>query len=200
MARTIVVSFGGTESIFPFTKLDRKKLYAWRKRVVLDKDDQPCIRAELTRDGSVLFQSSMTSQGYFEPSGRWVANSELVGIDEHGKPLDQQASTLGKAQELEGPIDPSELLDVAVQTVYALDEGDVAPGLKKEIESGKVFKFPFNYRTDYHMETGYLLANKEGWFVLVGEVAEPEWCELETVAPDTFGDDDTGLELDFEMT
>ena len=46
---------------------------------------------------------------------------------------------------------------------------------------------------------GYLLANDEGWFVIVGEKAEPDWCELEKLAPPSFGDDDDGLELDFDM-
>ena len=45
-----------------------------------------------------------------------------------------------------------------------------------------------------------LVGNDEGYFALVGQTAEPEWCVLDEIAPpdfdeDTEGDDD----LDFEM-
>ncbi|MFC1609516.1 hypothetical protein ACFL6C_01030 [Myxococcota bacterium] len=201
MAKPIVVALKGKASSFAFSKLDRKKLYASRKRVVLDKDDASCIRAELTRDGSILYQSSMTSQGYFENNGRWVPNAELVGLDADGKPVEKKPSTLGDPQPLDGPIPPEDLLDVVVQTVYMLDPTDLDAELKTQVESGKIYRFNYNYRADYHMETGYLLANDEGWFAVVGEKAEPEWCELENPAVETFDeDDDAGLDLDFEMT
>jgi hypothetical protein len=202
VAKPIIVTLDGKPSTFAFKKIDRKKLYAWRRRMVLDNEEKPCIRAELTRDGSTLFRSSTTAQGYFEESGRWVPNVELVGLDSDGMPVDKQPSTLGEPQRLEGPIEAGELLDVPVQTVYALDPEDLDAGLAERVEAGEIYRFAFNYRADYHMESAYLLANDEGWFVLVGDAASPEWCVLERTAVDAaeiYEDDEDGLDLDFEM-
>ncbi|OGR12724.1 MAG: hypothetical protein A2341_07890 [Deltaproteobacteria bacterium RIFOXYB12_FULL_58_9] len=202
MAKSIVVTHNGKQSIFGFAKLDRKKLYPSRKRVVLDNDEQPCIRAELTRDGSILFHFGMTGQGYFCNDGKWVPNSTLVGLDDQGKVVEQQPSTLGEPQDLEGPVEPEELLDLSVLAVYMLDPENLDQDLQKEIEAGKIFRFGFNYRADFHRETGYLVANDRGWFAIVGNPIRPEWCELEKPAAATFEDDDdnAGLDLDFDMT
>jgi hypothetical protein len=198
VAKPIVVSHEGKTSTFAFSKLDRKKLYAWRRRVVLDRDAQPCIRAELTRDGSMLIRANMTAQGYFTEEGRWVPNADLVGLDEEGQPTDKKPSTLGETQMLEGPVPPEDLLDLAVQAVYVLDSTELDSTLEKAVKSGAIYRFPFNYRTDYHASTAYLVANEEGWFAVVGDATYPTFCGLEEPAVESF-ETEEGLDLDFEM-
>jgi len=80
LAKPIIVSLGGAESTFSFTKLDRSKLYGTRRRIVLGPDGEPCQRAQLTEDGSLLLRSGMTSQGYFDDSGNLISQSDFVGI------------------------------------------------------------------------------------------------------------------------
>ena len=60
---------------------------------------------------------------------------------------------------------------------------------------------PFNYREDYHEEAGYLIANKEGIFMIVGNPTESEWLVLDQIPEDTFNEEDfeNQDELDFEM-
>ena len=84
MAKPIVVNLGGNESRFSFSKLSRSKLYGKKRRVVLDPDGNPCAKAALTEDGSMLLKSGMTGQGYFDGGGRLHERGSLVGIDADG--------------------------------------------------------------------------------------------------------------------
>lgn len=199
MARTIIVSLDGAESSFGFSRLDRAKLYATRKRLPLDSKGNACKRAELADDGSMLISSGMTGQGYFSDSGRWVPNKELVGIDQDGNEVELQPSTMGVAQELE-EVEPEAVLDALTASIYMLDADEVDDGLKKALDAGKIFRFPFNLRADYHMETAYMLANDNGIFVLLGDTVETPWCELDKPTVLIEDDDESDdSELDFEM-
>jgi len=202
MAKPIIVSHKGRESSFEFRKLSRSKLYGRKQRIPVGPDGEKCTRASLTLDGSLMLLSGMTAQGYFSENGDWIPNKELVGLDADGKEVAQQPSTLGVVQKLRGPLTSQEILDLRTASVYILDPGEVDPALQKAMDAGDVFGFDFNYRANYQMEQACLLSNKEGVFVLVGQPAEPEWCELESVAtisPQAETDEDEEEDLDFEM-
>jgi len=199
MAKPIIVNWKGVASSFKLEKLDRTKLYGKRQRQVLDPGGERCERAELTRDGALLIRTGMTAQGYFDEGGTWIANRELVGIDPEGEVLPKAPSTLGAEQPLDGPVNPSDVLDLAVRSVYILTPDGLDPDLQKRLLAGEVFRFVFNYRADYNAETAFLVGNKSGFFALVGQPAEAPWGELETVVTETFEDDGDDDELDFEM-
>ena len=198
MARTIVVSLDGKESSFAFARLERKKLYPTKKRIPLDVDGEPCQRATLTDDGSMLVVSGMTGQGYFDDTGRWVQTGELVGLDPEGNPVEKQPSTLGVAQALT-EVEPEALLDAAISAVYMLDPDEVDGTLQAALDDGKIYRFAFNMRADYHLETGYLLANDAGTFALLGDTYDVPWCTLDAPVMPIDDDDDDEDELDFEM-
>ncbi|MCB9635482.1 MAG: hypothetical protein H6721_25465 [Sandaracinus sp.] len=201
MARTLVVSLGGASSTFDIAKVDRTKLYGQRKRVPLDPDGRPCARAALTDDGSFLVQSGMSAQGYFDTAGSWVPNKELVALDDEGNVLPQIPSTLGVEQTLKGPVGAERLLDLRVQSVYALDAVALDDALKSSLLAGDVYEVLFNYRADYHAQSALLVANETGdFFALVGDVADPAWRDPEERIPtfETDEEDDDG-DLDFEM-
>ncbi len=199
MAKPIIVTQGGAESRFKLEKLDRSKLYGKRQRQTLDPEGNRCERAELTKDGALLIRSGMTAQAYFDEVGKWVPNKELIGLDKDGNPVPSVPSTLGVAQDLEGPVDPTEVLDLALRAVYLLTPEDLDAGLKKALLKGQVFRFTFNYRATYNSEIAYLVGNKSGFFALIGSPGISEWCELETAAVDTFEDDDDDDDFDFEF-
>jgi hypothetical protein len=70
--------------------------------------------------------------------------------------------------------------------------------LASRMESGAVVRFGFNYGTDYHLETGFLVKNSEGYFCLVGEPITASWSEpgrIESIVTTEDSPDD----LDFEM-
>ncbi len=201
MARQIVVSLDGAVSTFDIAKLDRSKLYGRRRRVPLDPEGEKCKRAALTDDGSLMVKSGMTSQGYFTPDEYWVPNKELVGLDAEGALVEKEPSTLGDEQELEGPVDPSDLLDLRLQSVYMLDAEDIIDDLEMSLLEGDIYKFKFNYRADFQAESAFLVANGEGEiFALIGRMTEPAWKDAEemiAIVEET--DEEVDDDLDFEM-
>ena len=199
MARQINVIKDGTESVFDFKKVDRTKLYGKRKRVVLDEDGENCVKAEISEDGSSIIRSGMTMQAYFDPEGEWVESSRIVGLDEQGNPVDKVPSTLGVGQPLE-EVEPGVLSQNQTIAVYHLSPVDFDDALKTQLDAGSIFRFPFNYRADYSAEIGFLLSNDAGVFVLVTKAATPQWCQLKSVAVESFTDDsEIDDDLDFEM-
>lgn len=199
MARNIVLTYRGEDSTFGFSKLERSKLYGARRRVVLDREGEPCRRAELADDGSIVLQQGMMAQGYFDEDGVWYPNNQLIGLDEDGNPAPIFQSTLGQPQALQGPVPPETLLDARIQTVYMLDPEHLSDALAQALTDGLIFQFPFSYRTDHRSQVGFLLANEEGAFALIGEFAPPSWAELEDTIGEVVPDDDEEDELDFEM-
>ena len=198
MVKGIVVSFAGEESSFALEKIDRTKLYGSRRRVAVDSSGTVCSRAALTEDGQAVLRAGMTAQGYFDPDGRQVESASLTAVDEAGNPLDLVASTLGVAQQLTGPVDPKELLDLAVTAVYQLVPEKLAPGLSAEIAAGRILRAPFNYRPDYRSELAYILQNDAGCFAVIGVLVSPTWLEPDAPPPADDAESDDG-DLDFEM-
>lgn len=199
MARNIVVTLDGEESSFDFKPIDRAALYGKRRRVALDRDGEACSRASLTEDGSILIKSGMTGQAYFDEAGQAYKLGDLIAYGPDGKELTKVSSTLGVTQPLRGPIDPSELLDTRIGTVYSLNTEVLSPALESKLKAGEVFAFPFNYREDYSAEHAFLLSNDNGLFALVGVPVEHEWASLEVLAELPAADDESDDELDFEM-
>ena len=198
MAKQIVVSRNSTTSSFDFKKIDRSKLYGKRRRIPLDPNDEPCTRAQLAADGSILLRSGMLAQGYFQEDGKWIKQSQLQGMDGAGRPLEKESSTLGVEQEME-PASPEDLLDLDVTAIYALEEADVDAGLAKSLAAGDIYRFRFNYRADYHSETGYLVANGSGIYCIAGNPTVAVWSELGQIIETDFDEDSLDDDLDFEM-
>ena len=199
MARSIIVSYQGKSSTFGYSRVSRKQLYATRKRVPLDVAGQPCQRAELSDDGSMLIVSGMTAQGYFDDDQRWISNDELVGVDASGQAAPEHPSTLDTAQELV-EVEPEALLDCSTDAVYTLEPAEIDATLREQLQAGRLFRFAFNPRAGYSTDSGFLVANDQGIFAIVGSALQIPWCELEKPAVEIDDDDDEGDDdLDFEM-
>lgn len=199
MARVISVSLDGVESTFDFKAIDRSALYGKRRRVALDRNGNPCTRASLLEDGSMLLRSGMTGQGYFLNDGSYLKQSDLEAFDADGRALPKVPSTLGVAQPLEGPIDPREVLDLRVETIYALEPNALSDDLRKRLDAGEVFRFAFNFRDDYQAETAVLVGNDNGFFALIGTPVSYEWSSLQVLVDLPAIDEDTDDDLDFEF-
>lgn len=200
MARAIVVSYQGAETSFGFKSVDRAALYGRRRRVALDADGKPCTRASLLDDGSLLLRSGMTGQGYFTPEGRFLKQGDLEAFTPDGTPVSKMPSTIGVAQDLDGPVAPTEVLDLRLESIYVLESEGLSPALKAELDGGAIFRFAFNFREDYRAETAFLFANDNGIFALVGTPVVYEWSKLDVMVElpteETDTDDD---DLDFDF-
>jgi hypothetical protein len=201
MAKPIVVVWQGKESAFSLDRLSRAKLYGSRQRVQLDPTGARCRRAALTDDGSLLLLQGMTAQGYFDPQGAWVPNNTLVGLTPEGEPAEAVTSTLGVPQPLEGPVDATEVLDLEILSVYALEAEEIDEDLATRLAAGDLFRFRFAYRTGFNAEVGILVGNDLGAFALVGRPQPTDWNELAQVVQPLLDDEEDGLDddLDFEM-
>jgi len=198
MAKPLVVYHNNADVSFNLTRLERSKIYGSKKRVVLDSNGDVCTRAALTLDGALLLSSGMTSQGYFTNEGRWVQRSEMVGINAEGKVVESQPSTLGSSQIIEGPLDPHDLLDLDIESVYLLEPEDPESALSKSLKSGDLYRCPFRFSASLDSGTAILLANDEGFFALVGKTATYNWCEELTVLTDEISVGDESEDLDFD--
>jgi hypothetical protein len=198
MPKGLVVSRDGKVSSFQLEKVERAKLYGVRRRLAVDEKGRTCSRASLTDDGRVLLRSGMMAQGWFDTDGRQVEQKAIGAEDEDGRAVELVPSTLGVEQELEGPVDAREVLDLSLTAVYRITPEVLDESLAQSLAGGQFWRFPFNYRPDYRSETGYLVRNAEGIFALVGTPAPAQFLEPQAPPPPVDDDEDEG-DLDFEM-
>jgi hypothetical protein len=198
MGKPVVVTHLGAKSSFQLSKLERKRLYGVRRRIPVDSAGQACTRAALTDDGAVLITSGMTAQGWFDTDGRQVETKDIGAQNSDGAPLPMIPSTLGEPMVIEGPLPATELLDLAVSSIYCLEPEVVDDGLTASLQAGQLWRFPFNYRADFRSETGFLLANEHGYFLLVGVPIELRFL-APNVQPPPEDDAESEDDLDFEM-
>ena len=198
MARPIIVSINKKNSIFQLKKIERKKLYGFRKRLAIDENNDECKRASLTEDGEVLIKSGMTSQGWFIEEGKQIESNEIGAIDENNNELCLIPSTLGINQDLEGPMNPKDLLDLSVTASYSIIPDEISDDLKISLEKGEIWKFNFNFRSDYRMETSYILKNESGYFLIVGVPNQANFLSL-NAPPPLEEEEEEEDDLDFEM-
>lgn len=139
----------------------------------------------------------MTAQAYFTQNGRLVSRNEMVGIDDAGNVVDTVPSSLGQAQELEGPVNFEELLDLDVDAVYYLGPISGNEDLAAVIDKQQCFKFQLNYNSSLEKETAYLISNDDGFFALLGKKISIDWiAESEIYVTDVADEEDD--DLDFE--
>lgn len=201
MAKPILLRHEGRLTSLEPTRLERRKLYGYRKRTALDPSGQPCTRAALTEDGALLVRAGMTAQGYFDEGGEWIPTKDLVGLDENGAALPLVPSSLGEEQALHGPVAATELLDQAISAVYALAPLELDPTLAESLRAGAIYRFAFNPRADFREDFAYLVSNPDGaLFALSGQAVSPTWLTLAQVGVPLATDDDADDDdLDFEM-
>jgi hypothetical protein len=197
MAKPLIAELDGSPLPFSVLRIDRAKLYGTRRRVALDPQGRPCTKAALLPDGEVL-GAGMVAQGHFTPEGGWVPRQQMVGFAPDGSLVTPQPPTLGQPFPVDGPLDPSVLLDLALETVYWLQPESDGPLLER-LRAGEVFRVPFAYTTDIASRSAYLVANDEGVFALVGQTAPAPWVEAGTLfVPAEDEADEDANDLDFE--
>ena len=198
MPREIVLQHKGEETRFGFEKVSRSKLYGRKRRIQLDSAGETSKRASIACNGSVIVQSGMTGQGYFDAAGVQYSRRDLVGLGPDGAELTEHKSTFNVPQALR-EVSPTELLDINVTSIYCLETEAMNAALASELEAGKVFHFPFNYSTDYVIEDGFLVQNDHGIFALIGQSTPSEWIGQEPVAVPVIEEEEEDDDLDFEM-
>ena len=198
MAKTINVVLDGESAVFNYKPIDRGALYGKRRRVPFDANGNECTKASLLNDGSIIIKSGMTAQGYFKPDGVWVAQSDLEAVNPDGSKPELFPATTGVEVALE-KIDAREALNLAFENTYMLDPETFPEKLKKSLDAGDIYRFPFNVKDDYNVETAILVGNENGYFALIGDPLTYEYAALASVAPIADEAGESADDLDFEM-
>ena len=67
MARELILNLNKKTSSFGISKIDRKKLYGFKKRLYLDEKGKECSRANLEEETGIVFAVSYTHLRAPEP-------------------------------------------------------------------------------------------------------------------------------------
>jgi len=198
MAREILLNFNKKKSSFAISKIDRKKLYGFKKRLFLDEKGEECSKANLEEETGIVFVNSDISSCYLDHKGNYIEKSDLEAINENGKKVKKEDSTIGKEVNLNS-ITTEDALNLKVNSVYHLEPKEFDKNLKSKLDKGEVFSFPFNYYADFKLEDGIILKSEKEYFALIGRKTSCHWVgENSDDLPEDveeFEDND----LDFEM-
>lgn len=198
MARELILNLDKKKSSFKISKIDRKKLYGYKKRIYLDEKNKECSRANLEEETGIVFINSDISSCYIDPKGNFIEKKDLDAIDDEGKSVKKEESTLGKEVNLKS-ISIEDALNLKVNSVYHLEPTKFDSELKTKLNKGEIFSFPFNYYADFKLEDGLILESENSYFALIGRKHTCNWIgENSNEIPEEieeFEDND----LDFEM-
>ncbi|MDC0142532.1 hypothetical protein OAI70_00310 [Candidatus Pelagibacter sp.] len=198
MAREILLNLNKKKSTFEISKIDRKKLYGFKKRMFLDEKNKECSKANLEEETGIVFVNSDISSCYLDHKGNYIEKSDLEAINENGKKVKKEDSTIGKEVNL-NLITTEDALNLKVNSVYHLEPKEFDKNLKSKLDKGEVFSFPFNYYADFKLEDGIILKSEKEYFALIGRKTNCHWVgeNSDNLPEDVeeFEDND----LDFEM-
>ena len=198
MAREILLTLNKKKSSFEISKIDRKKLYGFKKRIFLDEKNKECSKANLEEETGIVFVNSDISSCYLDHKGNYIEKSNLEAINDNGKNVKKEDSTIGKEVNVNS-ITTEDALNLKVNSVYHLEPKEFDEDLKSKLDKGDLFSFPFNYYADFKLEDGIILKTEKEYFALIGRKTSCHWVgEISDDLPEDveeFEDND----LDFEM-
>ena len=198
MAREILLTLNKKKSSFEISKIDRKKLYGFKKRIFLDEKNKECSKANLEEETGIVFVNSDISSCYLDHKGNYIEKSNLEAINDNGKNVKKEDSTIGKEVNVNS-ITTEDALNLKVNSVYHLEPKEFDNDLKSKLDKGDLFSFPFNYYADFKLEDGIILKSEKEYFALIGRKTSCHWVgENSDDLPEDveeFEDND----LDFEM-
>ena len=175
MAREICIALNGKSSKFGFSKISREKMYGSKKTVVVDANNNPCVRGIIPIDGDVIIPKGGTSTIYVNDNFEMFSRKDLEMYDSAGEKMEQIPGTLNVEQKAE-IVDQQRLLDHAITSVYSLEPSEIDDATQKELDDGNILETIFNYYAGYNISNLFIMKTAEGIFGLVGEPTNFEYC------------------------
>lgn len=200
MARELTFKIGMAEYTASPVKVDRRKLYGWTELNATDDNGQPCDLLTADESGKYIIPIGGTANGILTPTGKWVERSELVAVDENGKPVTQYESSFNTVNVLKDKITPEQYLDYSITDFYELSE---AADLAKAV-GDDIYLFDYTYNASYETSPALVMASQGTLFLLVGvkNFYEPLcFGDCETINDDYADDliDQGDADIDFGM-
>jgi len=199
MARKAEFSINGQSIMAELKKVDRKKIYGWSTIEVFDENGSKCKLAGLA-EGQFVMPSGSTALVTLNAKGEAVSKSTLVGVDSNGKKVEKVPSIYDEKVMLrEASVD--EYLSMAVKSVYQLQIDENKEALLKDLDSGKIYYFVFNYRADYEGDDAFLISNGTDVFAITGMSTDLEFIGLEDNEQELVSEETEAVEddMDFAM-
>ncbi len=183
-------------------KLDRKKLYGWTEKIVLDDKGKECNTLSLYSNLLMIIPKGGVGLGAIGEDGTWIEKSDMMYVNEDGTPAILVPSSYDGEILLDKTVALEEYLSHNITAVYSLQGEENHPDFVKAIQDNKeIFTFVFNYRADYEGDPAFLIENDGEVFVLVGKKIEFKFIGLEEagVLEDEDTAEDENDEFDFSM-
>ena len=200
MAREICIALNGKSSKFGFSKISREKVYGSKKTVVVDGNNNPCVRGIIPIDGDVIIPKAGTSTIYINDNFEMFPRKDLEMYDSAGEKMELLPGTLNVEQKAE-IVDQQRLLGHFITSVYSLEPSEIDDSIQKELDSGSILETVFNYYAGYSMSSLFIMKTAEGIFGLIGEPTNFEYSSHdagEVVVEED--EDEAGLDdMDFGM-
>ena len=183
MAKHLVFNLGEDEIALSMQKVDRTKLYGYKEQLVLDENDDPCELVTLAGDGRTVVGKGGIAMAYVSADGEWATKAELTPIDLDGDEMKPVPASFSAPVVLEETVDVETYLDHDIRSVYLMDcEDDIAP-LRKYLDKGTIFTFPFSYRGGLEADAAFLLTGSDGnVFMTIGRAATTAYVGLQESA------------------
>lgn len=197
MPKQLTFSLNGEESAFAINKVDRSKLYGYKETEVLDESESKCEFAVLAEDGSTLIGGGDIGMGYLTADGLWTSKSKLRPVNIEGDEITPVKSSFDGVIQLQESADADEFLRHNIRLVYSLEASVFSQSLRNELESGRIYKFPYSYRGGLVADSGFLLQGEDQeFYLLVGDDLQIDFIGLKQVAT-LVSDDEEVDESDF---
>ena len=175
MAREICIELNGKSSRFGFSKISREKMYGSKKTVVVDGNNNPCVRGIIPIDGDVIIPKGGTSTIYINDNFEMFSRKDLERYDSAGEKMEQIPGTINVEQKAE-IVDQQRLLDHTITSIYSLEPSEIDDSTQKELDEGMIIETSFNYYAGYNISNLFIMKTAEGIFGLVGEPTNFEYC------------------------
>lgn len=179
MARPLVLSLDGEEFPVNLTKIDRDKLYGSVTVEAFDEDGDEVFLRVLAYDGKTIIDKGGTALATVTEQGDSIPRNRLIAVSSDGEELEPVPSSFSAPNLLERAT-VEDYLSHTVKTVYALEaaeEGEL-DHLRDALSDGRIYKFPFSYRGGLEYDGAFLIGNKEGIFMIVGQPAGLKFLKL----------------------
>lgn len=199
----INLSFNGNVFSLGITKFERKKVYGYTAVEVKDDSDSNCSLASISDDGQHILSKGCVGYTYLNEKNEYVPSSSIKVVNEEGEIMEKIPSSfdLDEVELTQTTLD--EYFKLAVKSVYQLnpdDENVNFNALLELLREHKIFKFNFNYRTDYDSDEAFLIHKEESIFMVIGQVSPFEFIGLDNaVTEEVEEEEEDDDDFDFGM-
>ncbi len=179
MAKPLVLSLDGEEFPVKLAKIDRERLYGSVTVEAFDEHGDEVFLRVLAYDGKTIIDKGGTALATVTEQGDSIPRNRLIAVSSDGEELEPVPSSFSAPNLLERAT-VEDYLSHTVKSVYALEAAEESEldHLRDSLSDGRIYKFPFSYRGGLEYDGAFLIGNKEGIFMIVGQPAVLKFLKL----------------------